>query len=337
MDKLNEGSLVAYLRGRGLLEQGEAGEVRKLTGGYINVVFRLFRAAPGSDLIVKQSYEKSERTVLTADIARAAVETRVMRGLKEWIGEDCPTPTVIDEDAERHAVIMSAAPRDAVNYDDELQQGVVRPGVGKLIGAYLADLHNATEKRPELAADLSHNPGFALRETSIRSILARNPDLEDIVDRAFWLNRCAASVLVDSDLTPKNVLVHGSEITKLDFECAQWGHPALDVGVVLAHYMLHAVANPAQSGPLLAEAADCVERYTATRGGADEPEFVRWAANYTALMMLGRCDGDLILDLVRTRRRFVNSISRWLLIEPVSEWDDVLAQLHKYAALSLPG
>ncbi|MFC5212208.1 hypothetical protein ACFPM0_37485 [Pseudonocardia sulfidoxydans] len=56
-------------------------------GGYINVVFRLFRAAPGSDLIVKQSYEKSERTVLTADIARAAVETRVMRGLKEWIGE----------------------------------------------------------------------------------------------------------------------------------------------------------------------------------------------------------------------------------------------------------
>ncbi|MFC5212206.1 phosphotransferase family protein [Pseudonocardia sulfidoxydans] len=95
------------------------------------------------------------------------------------------------------------------------------------------------------------HPGFALRETSIRSILARNPDSRDIVDRAFWLNRCAASVLVDSDLTPKNVLVHGSEITKLDFECAQWGPPALDVGVVLAHYMLHAVANPAQSGPLL--------------------------------------------------------------------------------------
>lgn len=244
---------------------------------------------------------------------------------------------MIDEDGERHAVVMSAAPRNAVNYDDELQQGVVRPGVGHLIGAYLADLHNATEKRPELAAEFGHNPGFALRETSIRSILPRNPDLADIVDEAFWVNRSMASVLVDSDLTPKNVLVHGSRITKLDFECAQWGHPALDLGVVLAHYMLHAVANPTQSGPLLAEAAACIERYIATRGGAEEPEFVRWAANYAALMMLGRCDGDLIFDLIRTRRRFVNSISRWLLIERVSAWEDVLAQLHKYAALSIPG
>lgn len=329
---LSESDLVAYLRGIGLLGADEPVTVRRLSGGYINVVYRVFRA-DGADLVVKQSLEQSERTVLRADIGRADVEVRVMRALKRVVGDDCPTPWVLADDPDRHVVVMRAAPRDAVLYDDELGAGRLPAGVGRQIGDYLARLHECTRGDRALAREFGHNPGFQLRDQSIRSAVVANPDLGPVIDLALRRNREQAEALVDADITPKNVLLHDGGITKLDFECAQWGHPAFDLGVAVAHYALHAVARPALAGGLLDEAAACVTTYTAARPAAGTAEFFRAVADYTALMMLGRCDGDLVFGYLVAHRPCVNHLVRSLLAARIDEPGDMFAFLARATAL----
>lgn len=323
---LTKFTVVDYLVGRGLLGEGEQVGVTQLSGGYINTVFRVHRDG-ADDLVVKQSLDESQRTVLKADIARAAVEVRAMRVLKEVVGPDCPTPLVLDADEQQHVVVMTAAPADALLYDDEILGGRVPAGVGQQIGRYAATLHERTSRAPGLAMAFRHNPGFRLRDQSIRSAVARNPDLQVVVEAALQLNLNEAQSLVDSDITPKNVLIHGGTITKLDFECAQWGHPALDVGIVLAHYMLHAITAPPIAVELLTEAVSFFGTYAHQRATATSPEFLRATADYAAVMMLGRADGDLVFDYLIPLREEVNVGARGLLAAPMAEPGDLYAAL----------
>jgi hypothetical protein len=197
---------------------------------------------------------------------------------------------------------MTPAPDDAVLYDTELMAGRFHAGTGRLLGTYAGHLHTSTFGSPEIARAFRDNPGFALRDQSIRSAASANPDLASLIETTLRRNSDEAQVLVDADITPKNVLVHDGGITKLDFECAQWGHPAFDVGIVLAHFVLLGFGWPAWRDGLLTEARDCYEAYASIRPEGCSPGFVADVARYAGVMMLGRADGDLVFDyLVRHR------------------------------------
>ncbi|HYT38378.1 MAG TPA: phosphotransferase, partial [Acidimicrobiia bacterium] len=194
-------------------------------------------------------------------------------------------------------------------YETELLDGRFHPGTGALLGTYAGHLHARTEGRADLAAAFADNPGFALRDQSIRSAGPANPDLTPIIDDALRRNRDEARVLVDADITPKNVLVHGVSaggggggITKLDFECAQWGHPALDLGIIVAHFILLGFARPQWHEPLLAEARACYAAYAVLRPEARSPAFASDVALFAAVMMLGRADGALVFDYLIPHR-----------------------------------
>ncbi|MPZ70186.1 MAG: phosphotransferase [Actinobacteria bacterium] len=325
MARLTEEDIIGYLTDNGVLDPYEQIEVIRCSGGYVNVVFRVNRRA-GNDLVVKQSFEKSQRTVLRADIGRAAYEVYTMRTLKQFVGLDCPTPWVIHHDPREHLVVMAAAPRHAVLYDDELLAGRVMPGIGRQLGTYVGRLHEKTKGIDKLATLFRHNPGFALREQSIRSVVKRHPDLTPAVEAALRRNVGNAHALVDADTTPKNVLLHDGTITKLDFECAQWGDPALDLGIVIAHYALHAIAGPAAAQQVLAEAAACYEAYQAIFSMAASQEYMQAVARYAALMMLGRSDGDLVFEYLVPYRRQINKAARAMLA-----WDTVtMTDLHSF-------
>jgi aminoglycoside phosphotransferase (APT) family kinase protein len=132
-----------------------------------------------------------------------------------------------------------------------------------------------------------------------------------------------ARVLVDADITPKNVLVHRGGITKLDFECTQWGHPAFDVGIILAHFVLLGFARPQWRGEFLAEAESCYRAYAAVRDEARSAEFAGDIARYAAVMMLGRADGDLVFDYLVPHRPALRSLVRRL-AAGVSSFDEFL-------------
>jgi|SRR5581483_4394431 len=298
--ELDEHNLAQYLLGRGLLERTDDATVRTLSGGYINNVFRVESA--GRVYIVKQSFAAAQRTILRADIRRGLVEVAAMKAIKGLLGEDAPIPTILDDDPDNYVSIMTPAPDDAVLYDTELMAGRLHEGTGRRLGVYAARLHQATVDVPEIAREFRHNPGFALRDQSIRSAAATNPDLAPLIETMLRRNADEARVLVDADITPKNVLVHDGGITKLDFECAQLGHPAFDVGIVLAHFVLLGFARPACLAALLAEGRGCFEGYASIRAEARSGEFVSDVGCFAGVMMLGRADGDLVFDYLVPHR-----------------------------------
>lgn len=298
--ELDEQNLAEYLLGRGLIDRTDGAEVHTLSGGYINNVFRAESA--GRVYIVKQSFPAAQRTILHADIRRALMEVAAMKAIKRLLGDDAPIPMVLDDDPDNYVSIMTPAPDDAVLYDTELMAGRFHPGTGGRLGTYAAQLHEATCGSPQIARDFRDNPGFALRDQSIRSAALANPDLAPLIDTMLRRNLDEASVLVDADITPKNVLVHDGGITKLDFECAQWGHPAFDVGIVLAHFVLLGFARPTGREGFLAEARGCYEAYASIRDEARLPRFVADVAQYAGVMMLGRADGDLVFDYLVPHR-----------------------------------
>lgn len=320
--ELDKQNLAAYLRGRGLLDRSDDAAVRSLSGGYINNVFRVESA--GRVYIVKQSLAAAQRTILHADIRRGLIEVAAMKAIKGLLGVNAPIPTILDDDPDNYVSIMTPAPDDAVLYDTELMAGRFHAGTGRRLGTYAARLHEATCGSSEIAQDFRDNPGFALRDQSIRSAAAANPDLAPLIETMLRRNSDEAGVLVDGDITPKNVLVHNGGITKLDFECAQWGHPAFDIGIILAHFVLLGFARPASRGALLTEGRGSYEGYASIREEARSPEFVSDVARYAGAMMLGRADGDLVFDYLVPYRPALRTLVAGLAVD-VTSIDQLLA------------
>lgn len=327
--ELDEKNLPAYLLGRGLINHGDDAVVRSLSGGYINNVFRV--ESGGRVYIVKQSFAAAQRTILHADIGRALIEVAAMKAIKGLLGVNAPIPAILDDDPDNYVSIMTAAPDDALLYDTELLAGRFHGGTGRHLGNYAAHLHEATSESPEIARDFSDNPGFALRDQSIRSAAASNPDLTPLIETMLQRNTDEARVLVDADITPKNVLVHTGGITKLDFECAQWGHPAFDVGIVLAHFVLLGFARPPWKDAYLAEGRHCYEEYASIREEARSPEFASDVARYAGVMMLGRADGDLVFDYLVPHRPALRTLVAELAVD-VGSIDQLLLLAEKALA-----
>lgn len=319
---LDQDTIIAYLASRGLLPDPSAATVEPLSGGYINQVFRV--SAGGKDYVVKQSLEQSDRTVLRADIRRGLMEVEVMRAIKEVLGPGSPTPTVIDADPRNYICVMSAAPRDSVLYHDELISGRFHERVAALVGEYAGKLHSATAGNEEIARSFRENPGFELRDRTIRSAIPANPDLAVRIQDALTRNLENAEALVDFDITPKNVLVHAQGITKLDFECAQYGDPAFDVGVALAHFALLAFARSQWKDAFLLEARSCFEAYSDERPMARTAGFMERVTEYLALMMLGRVDGDLVFEYLVPHRPAINELVRVLLGAQIQDLDALI-------------
>jgi 5-methylthioribose kinase len=319
--QLDVGDVRPYLVGRGVLDASDRVAVEALPGGYVNRVF-LVTLESGS-FVVKQGLAESERTLLRADVRRALMEAAALKAIGEFLGDGCPIPTLLHHDPESFVIVMTAAPRHAVLYEQELLAGRFHPGIPSSIGSYAGRLHDVTRGNVEIRRQFTANPGFALRDQSIRSAIARNPDLAGRISALLQRNREEATTLVDADITPKNVLVHDGEITKLDFECTQWGDPALDVGIVLAHFVLIAFARPEWRKALMAEADLFLEAYARTSTGVRSAWFMRRSSEYAAAMMLGRVDGDLVIDYLRPHGDGIRSLARRLLAEPPGSWTEL--------------
>ena len=311
---LDEDNVAAYLVGRGLVAAGQGVVVHRLSGGYVNNVFRADCAERA--FVLKQSLEAAQRTVLAAGIGRALVEVAAMKAIKGLLGPLAPIPTVLDDDPDNYVSVMTPAPDGARLYDTELHAGRVHPGIGRCLGAYAGHLHARTEGRADLAAAFADNPGFALRDQSIRSATGAHPDLAPVIEDALRRNVDEARVLVDADITPKNVLGHDGGLTKLDFECTQWGHPALDVGIIVAHYILLGFARPQSGEAFLGEAAATYDAYAALRPEARSAAFAADTALFAAVMMLGRADGALVFDYLVPHRPRLRRLADDLLSAP---------------------
>lgn len=327
MIELTASTIPRFLAERGVVVDAHEATVESLSGGFINNVFRV--TIGDVDYVLKQSLPISQRAALRADVTRGLMEANGLRAIRAAVGADCPIPTVVDNDPENFVILMTAAPRSASLYEVELLRGCFHAHVPGQIGRYAAMLHEATLGDELLAAEFSRNPGFNLRDQGIRSAIPANPDLGRRVEAVLDRVKAQPEALSDADITPKNVLVHGDSMTKLDFECLTFGDTAFDLGIIAADVILLAFPRPDLGPRLVEEARRIHASYVALRPTASSAAFTQRIAEYIAVMMLGRVDGDFVPAHIAPHRDRVNSVARSLLSSSPTRPDDLFSLVEK--------
>ncbi|WP_219413552.1 phosphotransferase [Pseudonocardia nigra] len=312
---LDQDTVVAYLRGRGLLDD-QSTRVRELDGGVSNTVLSVESA--GHAWVVKQSLPtlrvaqewraKQERTLNEA--RGLAVAARLTPG---------HVPGVVDVDPERFVLVIERAPDGLTPWKGLLLQGVVHEPVAATLGRLLGTWHHATAADPALVEGLDDPEAFdQLRVEPYHLATAQAlPDVRDAVLAVADAMAARRICLVHGDFSPKNILTGPGGTWVLDFEVAHRGDPDFDVAFLVTHLLLKAVHRPAHRGAYAAAAAAFLRAYSdATRplretGLQAEPEHL---VAHVGVLLLARTDGRSPAEyLTAPERDIVRRVGRRVL------------------------
>ena len=326
---LSEATLPDYLRQIGVFEPWEAIRVEKAGDGNINWVRRV--SSPGGrSFVVKQARPALERfPQYSADPARLIYEARYFERVRPFDRERiCPAVHGFQE-ADRVLVLEDLG--DAERLDHLLDRGGDATPAARALGAFLGRVHRAT-RDPALAADFPNQAMQRLHGDHIfRLPLEANdfplsPALRARADAlcADTELRRIASACYERFLTPRGALLHGDVQAGnvllaergpvlLDAEIAHVGDPAFDVGTLLAHLALPAIARgaPAAASPAVAAA---FEAWSAAHGDPAPARFAE-VARYAGLELLRRTIGAARVPAAgddQAALRILDTAARWI-------------------------
>lgn len=285
VDVLSTGTVVPYLRGRGLLTGTAQPTVTRLAGGVSGEVIAV-DAGP-THLVVKQALARLRvEAEWTADPRRILTEAAALRQAAAISPE--AVPQVIDIDADAHAVVVSRAPATLRPWKQDLLAGRVETPVARRLGALLASWHLGTAHDPAAARNFGDQTTFVdLRIEPFYGAIARaHPDLSRRIARLADGLLADPVCLVHGDFSPKNVLTDGRAVWVLDWEVAHFGNPVFDVAFLLSHLLCKAVRRPdVDYRPL---AAAFLAAYLSSGSPAVD---ARLLTAHTACLVLARVDG----------------------------------------------
>ena len=302
--RLNDQNLPAYLAARGLLTQPAAARVEPAGDGNINFVRRV-RAADGSTLIVKQARDALERfPEYRVTTERIVFENRYLQQAALAAPEHASLLPV--DEAERVLVLEDLGPRrldDASAVGDVGDVGEVLAALGGFLGA----VHEGTR-----GISTRLQAGFANQE--MRRLHGEHIFTLPYQLGAFPLSKAVqqaaadalgrpgvrreigalrhhyyddAVALVHADAQPGNVMLAAGRPRLIDAEIAHVGDPAFDLGIVLGHAEVFALAAD-DAVPWTRAAASLVAGYL--RGGGRRDDVER-AHRYAGVEMLRRTIG----------------------------------------------
>ena len=301
---LDDASLPAYLVARGLAADPKAITVEPAGDGNINWVRR---ARDGrQSWIVKQARPALERfPQYHASTERIVFEER-------WFAIARPLdargvcPRVLDFDAEARVLVLEDL-GDAERLDHALLRGVEAGAVLRDVAELLAAVHSAT-RDPALAARFANTDMHRLHgehvfvlpfaandfplEPALRARAERvwqDAELRAIAAAAYRRYGEPRGALVHGDVQAGNVLIlPGGRAKLLDAEIAHVGDPSFDVGLLLAHVLLPALAR----GTLDAAVAACASTWSAyaRAHGEGAPPFAD-AARHAGIEVMRRTIG----------------------------------------------
>ncbi len=302
MRTIDAESAAAYLRETGRVPEGRAVRVRELGGGVSNVVLRVeIEGQP--PFVLKQSREQLRtRMEWFSRLDRIWTE----RDALQWLGTILPTgtvPTLRFDDPENYLFAMTCAPEGAEVWKTQLLAGQTDPAVARRAGTALGTIHGATVGHPSLAGRFADTTLFdQLRiDPYYRTIARVHPDLRPGVEDLITARDVGVPCLVLGDFSPKNILVHDTGLTLVDFETAHAGDPAFDLGFFLSHLLLKAF----RAGPSHAAYLDLARTFLEAYTNASPPrnttpdrldDLSRRASRHTAACMLARIDGKSPVD-----------------------------------------
>jgi len=259
--RLTDSNLPDYLRNLGLVGEGDLVAVEKAGDGNINWVRRA-RLRDGRSWIVKQARPALERfpqyQVSTERIVFEARYYAVARPL-DPVGV-CPAIHHFDE-GERVLVLEDLG--DAERLDALLARGGDGRAPARALARFLAAVHGATAGdaslldrfdgdamrhlhgdhifalpfAPDAEAEFPLAPAVAERARPLRARAFR-----ELAAAAYARYREPRGALVHGDVQAGNVLLPPQGAKLLDAEIAHVGDPAFDLGTLVAHLLLAAVA-----------------------------------------------------------------------------------------------
>ena len=284
---LDEGSVLPYLRKRGLLT-GDA-TVEVLTGGVSCIVL----AIDNSDIsiVVKQALpELKTKAKWVADQRRAIVEANAMRVYHQITPES--VPELIDCDPEEFTLTMSRLPHTCTNWKIDMLEGRIHPEMGTELGLILAKWHNTAALSAEIKAGFMEDSLFEQLRVApfYRAVAAVNPNLLTTINTLIAEITQIKITLVHGDFSPKNIMAtKENHPIVLDFEVAHTGNPVFDLAFLLAHLLCKTIRTEDvdEKELLIRTATQFLEKYQET----SRIPVADSLAQHVALIALARVEG----------------------------------------------
>ena len=284
---LDEGSVLPYLRKRGLLT-GDA-TVEILTGGVSCIVLAIDN--PDISIVVKQALpELKTKAKWVADQRRAIVEANAMRVYHQITPES--VPELIDCDPEEFTLTMSRLPHTCTNWKIDMLEGRIHPEMGTELGLILAKWHNTAALSAEIKAGFMEDSLFEQLRVApfYRAVAAVNANLLTTINTLIAEITQIKITLVHGDFSPKNIMAtKENRPIVLDFEVAHTGNPVFDLAFLLAHLLCKMIrtADVGEKELFIRTATQFLEKYQET----SKIPVADSLAQHVALIALARVEG----------------------------------------------
>jgi 5-methylthioribose kinase len=254
----------------------------------------LQRDPDGREIVVKQPLARLKVAAdWRSDPQRWNVEVAALRTMRELLGAGA-VPEVLWEDPPNHRFAMERIDPALRNWRDELDQRRVDLATADRVGEWLGQLHRRSAQRADVAKAFAKREYIMqLRiEPFFQRIAQRNPQIQGAVETVIDAMLAPGRALIHGDFSPKNMLVHGSQVVVLDCETAHWGNPRFDVAFCLMHLTLDALHKP-PPGPFVAAVRAFLDAYVREAGAADLDALL---VRTTGCLVLARLEGDSPID-----------------------------------------
>ncbi|WP_406698812.1 phosphotransferase [Singulisphaera sp. Ch08] len=320
-----------YLRERGRVPDGRDVRVQALGWGVSNVVMRV-DVAGEPPFVLKQARERLRTKALWISRLERIWTERAALDLLGLVLPDGVTPRVLFAEPDDFLFAMTCAPDDSVVWKERLLAGEADVAVARAAASILGSIHVETLGHPALQdGSLAETVVFEqLRvDPFYRTIVRAHPDLApEIHSLIESLAMPVVRTFVHADFSPKNILVHSTGLTLVDFETAHAGDPAYDLGFVLSHLLLKGVRAAPADGSLLALTRVFHDAYLERVGARLDTGLVPRACLHAAACSLARVDGTSPVDyLDAPSQASVRRFARAALREQPATWDETLQLL----------
>jgi 5-methylthioribose kinase len=308
---LSEDTVPAYLVALGVIPEGIGVSIENPGEGNINWVRRA-RPDSGPSWIVKQARPALERfPEYRVSTDRIRIEARYYETVAPFDSEHlCPRVHHFD-DPQRVLVLEDLG--QAERLDQALARGAALDHAFRSLGRFLGAVHQASHRDDALIERFANdemrrlhgehifqipyrwNPdrqnefGLASRVAERAVEIQRDRDLVALIDACYARYLEPSGALVHADVQPTNILLDEDRPRLIDPEIAHVGDPAFDVGILLAHLLLHGVARD-QRVAAVQSARETWTAYAGAHGSDEAPEFSD-AIRYAGIELLRRSIG----------------------------------------------
>ena len=239
---INKNNLKKYLIEKNVVNNNEQCEIKELSGGIINAVFRI--EIERKNYIIKQFLDEAKiDKKIKLNPKRFSYEKFAITYLDNILGEKV-TPPVVFFDEENKIICM-----EDLGQNNRLDHLIFSEGLDinifSRIGKIISEIHNKSFFNKALPLLFDNEDFHELKIVFRYYKKIKEPSLIKIRDELIQNCRKNRITLIHNDLKMTNIFVLDNyKICLIDYEGAYYGDPAFEVGYFLGHLFLYYFNQP---------------------------------------------------------------------------------------------